>query len=254
MGIDTSLDELNDLDAAIAAAPKVSKKKANGAAASYAAPTPTASDDDLDDVGSETLIVPKAGKFARPAKYGEVIRIALLPKGQAPWKKAYVHGKKGQGVFRCINPQTGAEICCKHYGEAKLGYYTAALRYTNVSSDKGLFPKTAKPEFEIVPFKLSPAGYESVMGLRNLEEEGDTIFSFDIQVGQAAMDILKGYSYKRMVSRLKEIDPKAIAVAMQPWLDGSKLQKAIAKTITALELRAVLALDDDQADLDFERE
>jgi hypothetical protein len=240
-------DDLSDLDAAIAGAPKPPKSpKPNGVSSGATAraaqqPQPVAADDDLDDIGSETLIVPRAGKFARPAKYGEVIRIHLLEKGQAPWKKAFVHGQKGKGVFRCLNPKTSTDICCKSFGEAKLGYYTVALRYTNVTSDKGLFANGVKPEFELVPFKISTAGYESIMGLRNLEEEGDTIFSYDIQIGQAAVDILKGYTYKRMKSRILEIDPKAIAAAMVPWADGVKLSKAIARVVTPVELRALLS-------------
>jgi hypothetical protein len=61
-------------------------------------------------------------------------------------------------------------------------------------------------------------------------------------MGQAAPDVLKGYTFARLSSppRYKEVQAEQLKAALEPWKDGTKLSRAIAKTLTVAEVRAMI--------------
>jgi hypothetical protein len=214
--------------------------------ASKAVPVNLPADEDLGDaVGTEALNKPKTPKMLRPEKAGETKRLALLDKATAPWKRAYIHAEKGKGVIRCLAPKAepGAKpVCCRHWGEPSEGYYTLAVSYTNADPARGLMPKDTSPVVTVTPIKLSPYAYSQIMALQNPEDEKDSIFAFDIGMAWAGSDILKGYSFTRMASppKYKQLGEPALTALLAEWKDGSKLSRAVAKTVSEAEVRAMI--------------
>ncbi|MGA2650401.1 MAG: hypothetical protein ABSF28_07750 [Terracidiphilus sp.] len=205
------------------------------------------SDEDLADVGSETLIKPKAAKMLRPEKAGEAKRFGLIPQSQAPWKKAFTHAEKGKGVFRCLNPKksdtTERAFCCRHFGAPTENFYTVVAHYPNAHPQSGALKTDGVPEVILVPLKLSNYAYSQIVGLKNTEQyPGDDIFNFDVKMTWAGSDLLKGYNFARMISppRYLQLGEGKITQLLAEWKDGAKLSKAIARTLTESELRALV--------------
>ncbi len=243
----TSAEE-DELDASLPAHRPVSRTTRPSTAAKPVTVASTLpSDEDLDDVGSETLIKPKAAKMLRPEKFGEAKRFALFAQGTAPWKKAFVHAEKGKGIFRCLNPKASdtpeRALCCRHFGAPADNFYTVVAYYTNADPVKGTLKSDVVPEVVVVPLKLSNFAYSQIVGLVNTEQyPGDTIFSFDVKMTWAGVDLQKGYNFSRLISppRYTQLPENHISQLLAEWRDGAKLSKAIARTLTESEMLALI--------------
>jgi hypothetical protein len=99
-----------------------------------------------------------------------------------------------------------------------------------------------------VAIKLSPYAYSSILDLVNSEQEGDTIFGFDLVMDQESTELIQGYSFKRANRRYQECENFNELLA--PWLDGTKLSKAIGKSMNATEISAKLSGSDGDAVVD----
>jgi hypothetical protein len=233
--------EEDDLDTAFAK--QVANVQQQQQAVATATATATAFDESMDDAGSDSYVAPPRQNFIRPAKFGEVIRLALLDPKEYPgsWKQAFTHARKGAGVFRCLDPKGKSQICCKQFGEAKLGYYTTAVQYTSADPAKGTIAKGKAVEIAIAPLKLSPYAYSDILSLKNDEVEGESIFHFDFVMGMESTEVVQGYNFKRASTppRYRELGPDAVKNLLGPWADGSKLSRAIGKTLNSTEIQAL---------------
>ena len=235
------MDTFTDDDLEQAFAQQATKVAAHSAAAAA-----LSTDEDMPDAGDEKYVSAPRQGFIKPAKFGEVVRLALLDPKEFPglWKQAITHARKGFGVIRCLDSKgKGTAACCKSLGDAKLGYYTVAVHYVNADSKKGTFAKGVTPEIELVPLKLSPYAYGDVRNLINDETEGETIFSFDLIMGMESEQVVQGYNWKRSTTapKYRELGADAVKSLLNPWADGTRLSKAIAKTVNLVELQAALS-------------
>lgn len=218
---------------------------------------PTAIDEDEDvDFGNEDLMKnPGFLERLEVKEKGVFARFTIL--SEVKPKKAYSHYVEGKGSFRCFTDHATKKApkaaCCKQLGDPGLDIVALVLHYTNANPKDGKLKKDHPVEFSIKYIKLSRTQYAKISRLA--EEEG-TVYGIDILMFQPNSGI--GYDYTRISSKAKYLsNPELVSAVreeLDPYLDGSKLSKRLAKKIAKAELNGYLTAankdGDDEAELD----
>ena len=279
-GVKQFTDELDDLPVtkpvaaaatATAAAPAAKNaatleeddaKPSKKPAAATAAAASTEEDDLTVDFGDRELMK-KTGLLERlrPEK-GKVVRFAMLT-DFVKARMAFTHFIDKKGTYRCLadkirrtkveqggNPDAEGYCCKKLKEDAERLFVALVVFYKNANTEDGGLEKGQPLDWELRYVQLTHSNFRGISRL--IEEEvvdpsgatrPGTVNDMDIVMSHA--DKAFGYEFHKKAARPRfRSNPELLAEVkekLKPFLDGTKLEARLGKTVTELEMKALIS-------------